>query len=321
MATYIPDKDDLMRHQAKMQGGDDTLSYMQTGEIVIPNEVQRKFPQIAAAALAAIAKSGGNPAQYVAGSPEGNYNPDTNAQQFAWYDDILKYGTQAADWVASSNIGKAAATGLGTAALAKLSGKDTTSSLAAGAGAGLGYLGGNYLQQGFGAMTDNNPDTTFFEPQTQPQAALAPSANMTDALKRAAGTFTMGGLAGGVSGGLAGLTMFEPMPEPNVNLQLDAESQLKMSDIPDYNELVEKFGDDERANVTATLPQTNPIAPLTPMALQGQGGISYKKRVKDRDTGRYRFVDSNEDNDAGAFTRALNSSRRRSGFGGKLMFI
>ena len=53
MATYIPDKDDLLRHQAKMQGGDDTLSYMQTGEIVIPNEVQRKFPQIAAAALAA----------------------------------------------------------------------------------------------------------------------------------------------------------------------------------------------------------------------------------------------------------------------------
>lgn len=321
MATYIPDKDDLLRHQAKMQGGDDTLSYMQTGEIVIPNEVQRKFPQIAAAALAAIAKSGGNPQQYVVGSPQGNYNPDTNAQQFAWYDDILKYGTQAADWVASSNIGKAAATGLGTAAIAKLSGKDTTSSLAAGAGAGLGYLGGNYLQQGFGALTDNNPDTTFFDPQTPAPATLTPSENITDALKRAAGTFSMGGLAGAASGGFAGLQMFEPPPEPNVNLQLDAESQLKMSDIPDYNELVEEFGDSERANVTATVPQSNPIAPLTPMALQGQGGISYKKRVKDRDTGRYRFVDSTEDTDAGAFARALNSSRRRSGFGGRFLYI
>lgn len=317
MATYIPDKDDLLRHQAKMEGGDDTLAYAETGEIVIPNEVQRKFPQIAAAALAAIAQSGGNPSQYVVGSPEGNYDEDTNAQQFAWYDDLLKYGAKAADYVASSNVGKAAVSGLGTAALAKLAGKDTTSSLAAGAGAGLGYLGGNYLQQGLSQQFDNNPDTNFFS-ERPATPTLQPSANLTDALKRAAGTFTVGGLTGAASGGLAGLSMFEPLPKPDVNLQLDADSQLELAEIQPFYQFLE---DNDVPNVSATLPQNNPIAPMFPSALKGQGGISYKKRVKDKDTGSYRFVDSDENNDASAFARALSSASRRRGFGGKIMFI
>lgn len=320
MPTYIPDRDELEMHYANMEGGDDTLAYTETGEIVIPNEVQKRFPQIAAAALQAIAQSGGNPAQYVVGSPMGNYDMDTNAQQFAWYDDLweaTKNATKAtADYVANSNVGKSLVTGVGTAAAAKLAGADTTQALATGAGAGLGYLGGASLGQGIANLTDNNDATGFFD---TPEVPKVTSATTSEALMNAAKSFNMAGLTGAATGGLAGFTMGAPIPQPTVDLQLNKDSQLEMPKIapmPDPFDLE----DNDKPNVSATLPQTNPIAPMTPAALKPASGIRYLDKVKDRDTGRYRFMESDKQDDS-AFARAISGASRRRGFGSKIFSI
>lgn len=320
MPTYIPDRDELEMHYANMEGGDDTLAYAETGEIVIPNEVQKRFPHIAAAALQAIAQSGGNPSQYVVGSPMGNYDMDTNAQQFAWYDDLWEATKNAtkvtADYVANSNVGKSLVTGLGTAAAAKLAGADTTQALATGAGAGLGYLGGASLGQGIANLTDNNDATGFFD---KPEVPKLTSATTSEALMNAAKSFNMAGLTGAATGGLAGFTMGAPIPQPNMNLQLNKDSQLEMPKIapmPDPFDLE----DNDKPNVSATLPQTNPIAPMTPAGLKPASGIRYLDKVKDRDTGRYRFMESDKQDDS-AFARAISGASRRRGFGSKIFSI
>jgi hypothetical protein len=72
------------QHRRAMRGGDDTLAYTQSGEIVLPRTVQERFPDLAHLVLAAIGRAGQDPSRYVVGSPDGSYNPQTGAQEFFW---------------------------------------------------------------------------------------------------------------------------------------------------------------------------------------------------------------------------------------------
>ena len=83
----IKDADDIISHYKAMEGGDDSLTYSQSGEMVMPVRVQQNFPELAMAVQMAMAQSGLNPDQYVVGSDQGNYNSATGAQQFndPWY--------------------------------------------------------------------------------------------------------------------------------------------------------------------------------------------------------------------------------------------
>jgi hypothetical protein len=94
----------MKNHQQAMRGGDDTLAYAQTGEVVLPVEVQDRFPELLQIVLQAIEQAGHNPSRYMVGSPEGSYNPETGAQEF------YTPGTEAtlAD-LGYSNIGQSAA--------------------------------------------------------------------------------------------------------------------------------------------------------------------------------------------------------------------
>lgn len=302
MIEQIPTRigmQEFKAHQAAMRGGDDTLSYTQTGEIIIPVEIQERFPGLAEAALAAIAHHGENPARYIAGSPEGSYNPQTGAQEF--------FLTGLLDWASSSNVGRSLTTGLGSAAVAKLTGSSTKQALATGAGAGLGYMAGNAV----GNWTSPSP-----EPAT-PAEPRAPSESMGEAFRNFGSSFTTSGLTGAALGGLAGYALV-PTETKLPKLNFDPNAPSSISDMPAPTPVPE-LSNSERANVSATLPQSLPVAPMTPRGLPA--GVNLLQQTQDRYTGQNTLNDVT--GDPGVFSRAINemdSQRRRAGFG-NIMFV
>jgi len=318
------DRDDLERndrmHDKAMRAGDDTLSYTETGDIVIPKKAAQANPGLAMAAMQALADMGANPAQYVAGSPEGSYNPDTGAQEFAWYEDLLKYGVKAADYIGNSKFGQAALTGLGTAATSKyLLGQDTKTALATGAGAGLGYGVGNYLEN------RSNVKASELNPSDKRYAEM-PKANTLENYKTADGTFkNLGsaamdafgnfsekGLKYAVSGAGIG-QMLAPVPNNFAPLNITNPTATKMPAIAQMSDFTDQFDENERPNLSATLPQEAPIAPIIPMVLPQ--GVTYQDRVRDRETGEYRYTGMTNPQDQSAFARAIKGSSRRKGLG------
>lgn len=290
-------------HRSAMRGGDDTLSYTQSGEIVIPVEVQRRFPGLAEAAMAAIAQSGGNPAQFVAGSPQGNYHPQTGAQQF-FLGDLV---TNAADFVSNTRTGQALASGVAGYGLSKLAGADNRQAAATGIGAGLGYAAGDWVgDQGWLGGEPAAPDPEPVE-----------SASVGEALSNAAGSFSGAGIGGALLGGAAG---YQLAPEPaSTSIDFDPNAPSSLDDAPtsvapDTNVAPELAGD---ANVSATVPTNVPVAPPTPEGLAARGsygvpGVYGLRSVIDRRTGQpeMRRVD------ASPFRRAVEElSLRRAGFG------
>lgn len=317
MAISVPDKDEIERHYEAMRGGDDQISYTETGDMVLPPEVQQANPALVLAAIQTFQKLGANPAQYVSGSSEGSYNPETGVQEFAWYDDLYETLGNATkntlDYISNNDYAKALATGAVTAGASKLAGMDTTAALASGAGAGLGYYATDKIGTG---VTNMLNDKSFFDPKP---VTNIQSATVMDALKNAGKSLNTTALMGAGAGALAGMGMAQkPI---NFDLQLNSQptQPLNLQPLAQPDPLKAAFADNDKPNMSATLPQALPVAPMTPQALQGQGGISYKKKVKDRDTGRFKYVD--DDNDAGSFSRALNNKSRRKGFGGAIMVI
>lgn len=315
----IPDKDEMERHYAAMRGGDNQMSYTESGDLVIPPEVQQANPGLVLAAMQTMQAMGANPMQYVSGSPEGSYNPDTGVQEFAWYDDLLKtageYTTKGLNYLSNSDVGKSLATAALTAGASKLAGADTKASLAAGAGAGLGYYAGDKLSTGISNLSNNK---SFFDPKVQTNYNAQ---SVGEALKNVGKSINYSALSAAATGGLAGLAAFSS-PPPMPNLQLDSPNSKPLDLKPLATSPMNKdFKENEQANLSATLPQSLPIAPLTPQALQSVGGVSYKKKVKDRDTGRFKYVDADDSNDASAFSRSLSKANRRRGFGGAIFTV
>ena len=133
-------------HKSKMRGVDNNVSYTTDGEYVIPKPVMEKFPAMAMGIMQATADVGLDPEQFMVGSDKGVYNPDTGAQEFGhvWYhfelDDLTKtindIGTKLVDSAKESyteflddpldnRFVQSSIAGLGSAAVAKLSGAST----------------------------------------------------------------------------------------------------------------------------------------------------------------------------------------------------
>lgn len=310
------------RLERTMEGGDDTLTFSKTGEIVLPVEVQQKFPSIALAALSAIREAGGNPDQYVVGSPSGNYNSESGVQQFNWL-------TSAMDWVTNNRVGQAALTGLGSAAISKVSGASGKQALAAGLGSGLGYYAGDAL----GDYLSNNKSIRALDADlaankinqsaydTQVAAIRNPTPVTSGTVGEAFGN--LGGalfenklaMTGASLGGMAGYAL-APSSTPKINVPAfdpntvsTITQDIPITKAPDVLNTVSK---NEVANITATVPDQLPIAPTTMEAFQG---INYLTPVRNRDTGRMEYVD-----DPSPFTRSVNEmTQRRTGFGNRIV--
>ena len=316
MFDKIPSKNALasMRmHQNQMTGGDDTLTYAQTGEIVIPKAVQDKFPQITIAALGAIRQAGGNPGQYVVGHPQGNYNDETGAQEFSWV-------SKAFDYVANNRWAQSALTGLGTAAAAKIGGASGKQAITSGLGASAGYYAGDWAGDAMSRSNQVNvinADTNLNKTQkTEAIAKLSNSPKLVgdttgQSFGNAGNSFSGAGMTGAALGGSLGLALAPTPPPPGVNT-FDKNAPSSIDNIPiSVDPRVINTQANQLPNLTATIPQDLPLAPMTP-------GVNYLTSVINRDTGLPEYISADQLDNA-AFSRSIDgmAERRRSGFGNR----
>jgi len=308
--TKVPSKGDI-EHTNAMEGKDTSITYMQPGEKVMPVAVQKQFPELAIAVEEAIGSMGKNPQQFVVGSDKGNYNTKTGVQQFDWMDDLYKtvgdYGKTAADYVANNPYAKAAATGALVAGGQYLGGASGQTSLASGLGAGLGSYGGQYLDQ---ALTSKDFGSL-------PKTGTINSKDLSSSLGNLYDTTSKSEFYGASLGaGLGGMVGYKPnaddVPNPSANIDT---SNMSLANVPMSTAPTVGFLEgNDNPNYLARPSAELPIAPMFRMP----SGVSYKQKVKDKDTGAFKYSDIDED-DQGGFMRNLSSSARRSGFGNSIL--
>lgn len=296
----IKDADDIISHYKAMEGGDDSLTYSQSGEMVMPVRVQQNFPELAMAVQMAMAQSGLNPDQYVVGSDQGNYNSATGAQQFndPWYVELWNNVTEGASNLydnAAKDIGKgwddfvddplgndlvqAGLAGAGSYGAAKLAGADTDQALQAALGGAAGY--------GLSGLGEENPLTTSEK------------------------------LLSGAVGAYGAYNAYEPpRPEPTYT---------PSNPVPtDYGQILDSqnvpYGaSNQQANLSMTLPSSTPPAYS---GMQKPAGVTYLEEVDDRDGGSsYQEVGPQY---SPTFGRSISAQSRRadvSGFGNKVLYM
>ena len=319
--TGVPSKFDL-EHTTAMEGEDTTLGYLAKGEKIMPVAVQKQYPELAIAVEQAIGSMGKNPQEFVVGSDKVKKNDKTGVEQFAWYDfempdmeNIADYAKTGIDYVSNNPYAKSIATGALSAGAAKLGGASNQTSLATGIGAGVGSYGGQYLDQSMqkGGSFTNLPQGGTFDAGSYTDIN---SKGVLDSLRNLKGTVGNAEMYGAGLGGAGGaLIGYKPvdmpdMPAPNVDTSQMSLSNIPMSNAPNVDFLASNDNPNYLARPSAELP----IAPMFSMP----SGVSYKNKVKDRDTGAFKY-NSVDDEDQGGFMRNLNSSARRSGFGNSIL--
>ena len=312
------DRKDLERndrmHDNAMRGGDDTLSYTETGDIVIPRRAAEANPGLAMAAMNVLAQMGANPQQYVAGSPEGSYNPDTGAQEFAWYTDLMKWGTKAADYVGSRDWAKSAAAGALTYGGSKLMGNDSKTAKYQALGAGLGTYGGLKFDQKFGKDVKPYSMTT---PATGDDGTFTPQ-DLYGALKEAAGSVGKAGARGGAIGAGIGTMLAPAQPAFSPDLNIGPVVPMGLGAVKPMAEFRKDFAQNEQPNLSDTLSKPAPVAPIMPMPMMPEG-VTYQNQVRDRNTGEYRYERADNPADQSAFARAIKGASRRRGYGNMIL--
>tara|TARA_Y100001980_G_C14476732_1_gene255925 strand:- start:73 stop:1002 length:930 start_codon:yes stop_codon:yes gene_type:complete len=292
-------------HKSKMRGADNQISYTTDGEYIVPQPVMEKFPAMAMGIIQATREAGLNPEEYIVGSDKGIYNPDTGAQEFnhVWYhfelDDLTKtindLGTSLVnnakenyeeflDAPLDNRFVQASLAGLGSGAVAKLAGASNEQAIQTAIGGGLAY---GSLPGG----TDENPITT------------------SDRL--------FAGLAGAYGAFQGYQPPLEDEPIQGANNPVPTNYADILPTAP-----VAGFDQNEQANVSLGLPSKTPPAPAFTNLDETPDGVNYKKKVKDRKTGAFSYVDSAP---TSSFGRNVNTEGRRGGlskgFGSKVLYI
>jgi len=303
-------------HYHRMDGGDTRIAYTEPGEMVLPKVVGERHPEVRMAIARAIRAEGGDERQYISGDPNGNYDEKTGAQKFAWYDFL----TKSADYVANNPWAQSAVTGVGMAGLGKLTGQDTKSALYTGLGAGLG----SYVGRGAGQMFESAEETTARKAVKDQDQFLGKKDgyegtldDLKAALKgsfKAVTTNQAANYGAGIGAMLGSQTA--PPPKPP-NLTASSYPVAPMAEILP-NEYYDQFKKNESANLSATIPQSNPVAPMNMSYLPE--GVTYQDKVRDRDTGGYNYQNSSRQ-DQSAFARAIagTTARRGRGFGDMIL--
>tara|TARA_B100001059_G_scaffold101225_1_gene100959 strand:+ start:9678 stop:10610 length:933 start_codon:yes stop_codon:yes gene_type:complete len=302
----IPSRQDLeeLYHKANMRGVDNNISYTTDGEFVVPKPVMEKFPAMAAGIMQATAQEGLDPEQYLVGSDKGVYNPETGAQEFGhvWYhfelDDLQKtisnVGKSLVDNVKKNydefleapldnRVVQGSLAALGSGAVAKLAGASNDQAIQTAIGGGLAY----------GAL----PSSTKKNPITTADRVFA-----------------------GLAGAYGAYSGYQPPLEDEPIQGANNPVPTNYADILDTAP-VAGFDQNEQANVSLGLPSKVAPAPFTSMD-ETPDGVNYKRKVKDRKTGAFNYVDSAP---TSSFGRNVNTEGRRGGlskgFGSKVLYI
>lgn len=310
----VLDSDDAI-HYERMDGGDTNIAYTEPGEMVLPKAVGDRHPRVREAIAEAIRFEGGDEQQYIAGNPKGNYDEVTGAQKFSWYDKLVDIG----DYVANKPWAQSTLTGLTTAGIGKLSGQDTKTALYTGLGAGLG----SYAGRGIGNMLETTTETEARKAKPEyntlkgkDEGYEATLDDVKASLKQALSN-TVGNRAANY-GATAGLTLGQQMaPPPKNNYTAPNMPAPTIPSIVD-NEYYDQFKPNQQANISATIPQPNPVAPMNMSYLPE--GVTYQDKVRDRETGGYNYQNSSRQ-DQSAFARAIagTTARRGRGFGNMIL--
>lgn len=91
-------------------------SKTQPGDLVIPRQVMEQNPDIANLAKVAILQSGGLPSNYIAGDPNGMYNPYTGEQNFGFWSSLVRIAAPIVGFALGGPAGAAAASAAATKA-------------------------------------------------------------------------------------------------------------------------------------------------------------------------------------------------------------
>lgn len=327
MTVPVPSKNEIIARAMARHGrnGDTSMVHAAPGEIVIPNQVAADNPDLAIEALRAIRRSGGNPSRYIVGSDAGSYNPATGRQEFFW-DKLLQVVAPAAVGTYLPDVGNIGMA-LTSAATSKLTGGSWEEALASGLGSfAAGYLAdsqfgsdstlGGAVDDLTGSSTipgseqnlyDSNPDYDMsgFYGSPESRSPSSPSSGWMGSL----GNVSTRGVAAGF-GGLAGQALYDAYKD------FTKAPDLAPLSLPSYASLASQKG----AQATLPMPVNNKVpttaAPtpntVTPLpADSGYGlptGVSFSTEVKDRNTGRSRYlgIDEEEEKNRRQRDRALS---------------
>ena len=298
------DAEALKGHYGAMRAGDDTLSYTQTGERVIPKPVLDKFPDLAMAVQQATASVGLDPDRFEVGNDGGVYNPETGVQEFnhAWWhldfdkimdnvgefagkaydsakDSVSKSFNEFAEDPLGNDLVQSSLAGIGSGVAAKLAGANNEqaiqTALGGAAGYGLGPKDATTSQKLLGSAMGGYGAYNAYQPPPPPLPATTPS---------------------------------NPLPS-------DYASILASQPVG--------YGDkNEQANLSMTLPQLAPPAAVG--AVSKPDGVNYLEEVDTRDGGKS-YVDVGDKVYGGSFGSNISSGSRRAdldkGFGQKVLYI
>ena len=333
---------------------DDVIkSRTQPGDLVIPKQVMDANPDIANLAHMAILQQGGLPSNYVAGSPNGYYNPYTGEQHFGWFSSFVRVAVPVAMTMMGMPPLYVAA---GSAAATKATGGSNQEALLAGA---TSYLSSSMSAPATasGGQAAATGMTTNAAGQTVSNAATiaAQDATVNTVGSSLAQTAASGGVSGALAKGAQAAMNWLPDAASTAvnnwgtealtqtakntmiangvgNLAVGIGAQMAADQMPQqqiYQPMTAAPGAMPTANQMSFLPFAEAINSTTSAAnnaaqalasgasITGIPGVNMVNELKNRDTGQTQY--STQGYDAGAFANAL-SKGRRTGWGQNVVY-
>lgn len=243
------------------RNGDNTLAHVQSGEMIVPNEVMRQNPGMRQGIMSAISGIGADPRRYTAGTPQMSINPQTGKPEF--FLDVIKDNVGAVVGAIAGialgpagAIGGSIAAGIGaTAGSMVIDGKSFGDALKRGAVAG----GLTYGAHSIGMLGSSATDIlTYAETNGITVAEAAETLGATPSVAKEAMAMEFSGnpaMAGAVKQNLAAETAKKaasnlgPVSQPT-------QTASKTIGKPSFSEFIEKGGDQvlysgDKFNLTA----------------------------------------------------------------------
>ena len=151
---HVPSQADFMRFDPEAAAMDTIPAAMEEGDVVLPAPIALANPELKAAIAQAIYGAGGDPNQYIAGNPYGNFHPYTGLQHFGFFSKVWKSAKKVVKKIANDPILRTVALsviapGVGTALGSSLGVTSAAGTAALGYGAtsaGLTLAGGGDLK-------------------------------------------------------------------------------------------------------------------------------------------------------------------------------
>lgn len=262
------------------RAGDTMMAHLTPGELTIPPAVQT--PEVLGAFARAITEAGGDPSQYIAGSPDQSINPETGQPEFGWFDSVKNFFKPVASVIApiaGYAIGGPIGAGVASGATNYLYNKDAGQALTAGGIAYLGAAAGEYMNDKFGGMDISTAGTAAIGGEATGEALVSMSNVTGSGFANAFAGMPLAGVVGAGLGGYAGDKAAQTIKDGMAPITGRAAGQ---ADLPGGN-----------GGASVALPAIEAAGPppstgaafINPIPRGSPAGVSYLLPVRNRNTG------------------------------------